>query len=499
LERDDKRDMLIVMDVSPSMRAKVGGRETILTARSSARDMVRALNGTRRAALATISGELRFQCHLSSAPKDLLDALAKVEVTDTPVTPAAIQAVNAFVSKSTKGPRVLLLTDGHGGWQGLDPGIEVVRLGGGAPNAGIVAADLVWAGAGGNDARFYYRITSTFTEETFGELELRHDDGGGLARLVPIVLRPGEETSATLDVGDASPGNWSAILKLDDALAADNHVALGLAARRPIQVRLAAGDEYFFNRAVDAFALTGGLLGRVDAGGDLTIATGAAPDDGRSLVFAPTGDSPFWSSPGEEVEVLAVESKIKSHPLIRNLDLESLRFEGARRIEPAAGSLILAASESGVPLVWKSQVDRRTAVVVNLDPARGDFFLSPWFPAMLHDAAFHLAERERPLLSVYPTGTRLVMNGAFTDPGETITRDEIRIERRGRHRFEHAGQSAPFGGALLDPYESRLDGSGPVANAGDIARGQPFAFWLIIIALTVLTAESLLYHRRKAG
>lgn len=498
-EKEDKRDLLIVIDVSPSMRAKQGGRETIVQAKNRARDIIRALNGTRRAALATASGELKFLCHLSSAPKDLLDALARVEVSDTPVTSAAIRALNAFAAKPGEGHRALLLTDGHGGWNGLAPGIEVVRLGDKAANAGIVAADLTWAESGGAGARFYYRIISTFTKEAYGELELRNEDGGGLARLVPVTLKPGEETSATLDVENAAPGRWSANLRIDDALATDNQVALGLAPRRPIGVRINAKDAYFFGRCVDAFALTGGLLARVESGGELVVAQGAAPQDGRVLVFAPEGESPFWKSIGDALEVQAVESKVRDHPLVRNLDLDALRFEGARRIVPADGSLILATAESGEPLIWKSQSGGRTAVVVNLDPARGDFFLSPWFPAMVHGAALHLADRADSMLAVYPTGARLAAAGNFTGPGNVAGRDTIAIERRGHYQLERAGAVIPFGGALMDEAETRLDGSGPADSAKPVAQGHPPAFWLLVTAIIVLVSESLLYHRRKAG
>ena len=498
-DKDDKRDLLIVIDVSPSMRAKVNGKEGIQLAKNRAREMIRALNGTRRAALATSSGELRFLCHLSSAPKDLLDALARVEVSDVPVTSSAIRALNVFSTKSGEGHRVLLLTDGHGGWNNLSPAIEVIRLGGNAPNTGIVAADLAWAESGGDNARFYYRIVSTFTKEAYGELELRNDDSGGLARLVPVVLRPGEEVSATLDVENASAGRWSAVLKIDDALATDNQVSMGLAPRRPVSIRLDTKDAYFFGRCVDAFAQTGGLLVRVESGGELAISQGGTPADGNVMIFAPEGESPFWKSVGDPLEVLAVESKVRDHPLIRNLDLDAIRFEGARKIEPADGSLVLASTESGAPLVWKSQSGGRSAVVVNLDPARGDFFLSPWFPVMIHGAAFHLADREKPMLAVYPTGTRVSATGSFTDPSQKRTLNDLQIERRGIYQIERAGVVGNFGGALLDPAETLLDGSGPPASAKPVAQGQPPAFWLVILAILVMTAESLLYHRRKAG
>jgi hypothetical protein len=67
----DKRDLLVVIDTSPSMKAKTGTKDGIEAAKDRARDIVRALNGTRRAALATASGELDFLSHASDSPKDL--------------------------------------------------------------------------------------------------------------------------------------------------------------------------------------------------------------------------------------------------------------------------------------------------------------------------------------------------------------------------------------------------------------------------------------------
>jgi hypothetical protein len=498
-EKEDKRDLLIVIDVSPSMKAKAGDKETFRLAKDRTKEIVQALNGTRRAALASVSGDLKFLCHLSAAPKDLLDSLARMEVSDVPVSESAIRAVNAFGEKSGKSHRVLLLTDGNGGWSGLDPKVEVIRLGGKAGNAGIVAADLAWSESGGDKARFFYRIASTFPEERQAELELRHEDGGGLMRLVPVTLKPNGDASATLDVEDAGPGRWSAVLKINDALAADNEIAMGLADRRAVSVRLDTKDRYFFERGVDAFERTGGLLKRVDQGGELAISQGAAPDDANVLVFAPSGASPFWKSIGDEVEVQAAENKAKDHPLVRALDLDAIRFEGARKIEPAEGSLVLAVSDGGQPLIWKSQAAGRTAVVVNLDPTRGEFFLSPWFPAMVHGAALHLADREAAMLAAYPTGTKVTAAGEFKSPAGGNSDGSAAVDRRGFYQVTHKGVAVPFGGALMDRAETLLDGNGPQASAQPVAAGYPLAMWLIALAAAVLVMESILYHRRKAG
>jgi hypothetical protein len=337
------------------------------------------------------------------------------------------------------------------------------------------------------------------TEETHGELELRHQDSGELARLVPVILQPGKEASDTLDVSNAAPGSWKVSLKLNDSLATDNEVAVGLAERRPIGIRIDATDDYFFARCVDAFAETGGSLARVQSGGEISITQWAPSDDERQIIFAPSGASPFWSDVEAGIEVLAVESTARNHPLVRNLEMDAIRFEGAKKMKPAPGSLVLVRSESGDPLIWKSQVGSRIAVVVNLDPALGDFFLSPWFPTMVHDCAMHLAGREQSLSSVYPTGSRVSASGVFTDPLGNSSSDNIYLGQRGILHLQQGGVNIPFGAAVLNAEETKLDGSGPKAHASAIARGHPVAFWLIVLAVGTLVAESILYHRRKAG
>ena len=495
----DKRDLLVVIDTSPSMKAKSGNKDGIEAAKDRARDIVRALNGTRRAALATASGELDFLSHASDSPKDLTDAIARLAASDTPVGPATVAALNSCARGAGSAGRVLLITDGNPGWDGLDPSVEVMRLTPAPPNAGFIAADLDRKPGTTRGAVFFYRIASSVTQESSAELELRHEEMG-LARLVPVTLKPGEETSDTLDIDDAAPGRWTAELKFPDALATDNSVALGLAESKPVTVKIAAPQAYFFQRCVEAFSLTGGLLALAENDADVTIAQGAPSADARQIVFAPAGESPFWSGGAGEIEVLAAESRIPDHPVTKHLALEAMRFEGARDVTPAAGALILAVSESGKPLIWKARADGRDALVVNLDPAKGDFFFSPAFPALVHGAALDLSGRGPALRSAHPTGSRLNAGGAVTGPdGNKLATGDFTVAKIGHYLAETPAGPRWFGGALFERSETVLDGSGPVDSGASVERGHPFAFWLLIVAIVLLAAEFFLYHRRKAG
>jgi hypothetical protein len=500
---EDRRDLLIVIDTTPSMRAGKPGADSLHAAKSRARDMIRALNGTRRAALATASAELDFLCHFSAAPKDLLDALARVEAGDVPASPAALQALAGLAPASSNAShRLVFLTDGNPGWQDLPGGVEVMRVGRSQPNAGITAADLAWTGSGQGRASFHYRIEGNFPAETHGELELNHLDGGGLARLIPIVLRPGQPSSATLDVEDARPGRWLASLRLEsDSLAADNEVPLGLAPPRILGVRLhTGGDGFFFDRCIDAFARTGGSLRRVASGpADLHLSRGTIPPGQEPvLCFAPTGDSPFWDSIGPAVEFSTATTTIPDHPLLRLLDLPALRLDGVRSATPGPDALILAQSESGVPLLWKKTVAGRHALIANFDPSQGDFFLSPWFPVLVHAAMTELGGTPPALAAAWPTGSRITDAPIESESAGPLPSPAI-LRQRGHYHWIHENRREPFGAAILDAAESILDGSGPAENAREISRGHPLAHSLLLLAIALLVAESILYHRRLAG
>jgi hypothetical protein len=381
----------------------------------------------------------------------------------------------------------------------LAKNVEVVRLTDEAlPNAGFTAADLEWSGIAGNQARFFYQIGSSFPAEKHLELELRNEDDRSFLRVIPLTLKPGEPASDTLTVDGASSGRWTARLLGGDAFADDDAAALGLAPRRPVRVAIPAADGYFFQRCVEAFEVASGALQLVTANPEILLAKGSPPPDSNaSLIFAPSGDSPFWKSIGEPVDVLLPEPKQAAHPILKNLDFEALRFEGARAVVPADGALVLAVSESGTPLIWQATVANQTAVVINLDPDEGDFFLSPWFPVIVHNAATALAGRGSPPQSVFGTGSVATIAGGATPPLGKVRSNETFLVNLSGHW--QAASGAWFGGALLSEPETVLDAKGPTATALPIERGHPPLVWLLVLALVLLAGESLLYHRRKVG
>lgn len=497
--KSDERDLVVIVDASPSMRARVNGKSLVAQARTTTRDWIKALNGTRRMAIGLAANDLHFISHLSESPRDLLDATDLIAATDLPVTPATVNAVNAAAAHGAARTRFILVTDGSRGWEGLAPNIEVVRLTDQAlPNAGFIAADLEWSDIAGSQARFFYQIGSSFPADKHVELELRNADDSSLLRIIPLTLKPDEPVTDTIEIEGASPGRWTARLLGGDAFPDDDQAALGLAPRRPVRVAIPPADAYFFQRCVVSFQVASGALQLVTANPEVVLAKGSAPPAApAALIFAPQGESPFWKSVGEPCEVLLPEARRPGHPVLKNLDFEALRFEGARAVVPSDGALILVTAESGMPLIWQASVANKSAVVVNLDPDEGEFFLSPWFPVIVHNAATHLAGRSSPPRAVVATGGLAMIPGGATPPaGSALANMTFLVDQRGHW---HAATGEWFGGAILSEPETVLDAKGPAASAKPIERGHPPLVWLLVLALGLLAGEMLLYHRRKVG
>jgi hypothetical protein len=501
VDDDDGRDLLVVVDISASMSAGPVDERGIDLARKEAEGIVTALNGTRRMALASFADKLEFVSHLSDSPRDLLQSVRTLEPRDVPVSETSRRTLNQYAG-GEENYRVILLTDGHGGLEGLDENIEVLRLGEPMQNAGLVEADFGWIPGKTRTAGFFYRIASSFTETKQAELELRNSETGGIARLLPVTLEPGLAEPRVLEVGEADPGKWIASLNIADDFTKDNEIEMILPEQKKIPVRVSAKQSYFFQRCIEAFDLSGGILTQSSENAELVLTQGAPDGKEPALIFGPDGDSPYWTNLGDPVEVLAARVVVEGHPVLKHLDLEGLPFIGARSLTAPDGAIILAKSESGLPLIYKSSQGGRTAIVVNLDPALGDFFLSPWFPVLVHDAVRHLKSREGDWKAVYPTGTivQIPDGGKLTKPGgEILESGTAQLDERGLFELTLPGQTTIFGASLLHPGESLLDDSGPENSAADVASGNPPSLWLLIIALIIIAVESTLYHRRKLG
>ncbi|MGY8640082.1 MAG: vWA domain-containing protein [Verrucomicrobiales bacterium] len=512
---DERKDLLILVDHSASMAAKDGSASRLERARDAAREIAIALNGNQRAAVASVAREIEFSSHLSVSPRELIEAVDLIEPSDFPFSIDALTSLGEDAHWS-EDHRILLLSDGNfENADELPENFELIKIGKPAENLGIVAADMQRLPDG--TLGFYFRIASSFKENVQADLTLKNvETGDRIWKLIPLDVIPGENESEIFNLEDDAPaGKWTATIEFEDAFEKDNVASLAVPPRRPVDVRVDAKDRYFYETSILSFERGSGLLRLVTEDPEIVIEQGVGtrtPD--LSVVFTPGGESPWWKSVGEIEDAIAPRILIEDHPVLRNLDLSGLVFVGARKIEPIDGALVLVESETGNPLIYRASRDGKTALVVNLDPIASDFYFSAWFPVLVHGAATHLAGREEDLAPVYRPGDTAPVPGfkeggtaTVTLPNPTEKDEPLEIstarfgplEKLGFYEFQTDGATWPVGSSLMTSAESLLNNEAIIETAKPVSRGHSPAYWLIVVALLVLVAESILYHRRKVG
>jgi hypothetical protein len=512
LTSEEDKDLLIVIDTSASMQAVAGRGKRIRLAKDQAKDMIRAMNGDRRAAIATLDDQLRFRTHLTNNPKVLLDSISKISASDLPLSPQAARGLLGFTSQGIKEHRVIFLTDGSANLPTLDDDIEIRTVGEAGENLGIIAADMQWIPGKAESANFYVRIENSFDKPVEAELELRHALTGAIGKLVAVKLAKRESYNSVFELSHAEAGPWVASLTLNngekDALELDDMVTLGLNERQPIHVAIHVENPWFFQNCVQAFSRSGGLLRLKNEGAMLTLSEKNIENDTPfSIVFKPQGESLWWSDYGDELSGVVPKVLYPDHPLTRHLDLNGIHFSGAHKLSAPKGSVVFIEAQDGTPLLYKISHKGKTAVVINMDPSLNDFFLSPWFPVIVHSASLHLVGRESKLAAVYSTGDIFTIPGAQSDaeikfPDGKIEShpcgSEIHLLKAGTYFCSSENNSWTFGAALLSSVDSQLH-TIKVDSESELATGWPTSLWLLVVAIVVLIVESILYHRRKVG
>ncbi len=509
---DERKDALLVIDHSASMSAREGNTTRLDLAKEQATDIVRAFNGSQRAAVASLGRDLIYHSHLSDNPRQLLEAIETIQPSDQGFRSEAI-ASSASADQFFGEYRVILFSDGCFDRGTLPEHVELLKVGGPRGNVGLVAADMQYVPGPDRPLGFYFQVASTFKEPVQVDLLVsRLDDNGqeDLQRLVPLEVKTGLNDAQVITIENAEPGRWTARLDRPDALASDNVAYLAVAPPRPVRVTVESDDRFFLENSVIAFSRHAGLLTLSDTRPQVVLAKSVTPDVPLSMIFQPQGDSPWWSDLGDEMGITVPRLLVDDHPALRYADAASIPFVGARRLTAPHGAQVLVATDDGVPLIYRAAQDGKTAIVVNMDPVASEFYYSAWFPVLVHSAVRYLAGREETLMASYRPGDVVTVPGV--QAGETTSivgpaggSDEVNaktlppLERLGFYQMNNKSGDWSLACSLLSQDETLLDNEQVEDTSQPISRGWTPAHWLTVLAIITLVVESLLYHRRKVG
>jgi len=509
------QDKIIIIDTSASMGTKDGITTRIDKAKTDAHNMIRNLSGNQRVLIATLDNKLTFLTHLTRNTKDLHDAVDSLEASDLPLSPNAVEEISNILESSNdkSSHRVVLLSDGCGTFELLenhkDKNIQSINYFNQANNIGIIGADIQRLPGENNPAQCMVQLASSNKEEKEIELEIIHTATGTIGKINTIKVSPGQNKPIFFRLNNVEDGQWEARILEEDSLDQDNLVHMQIQPLRAIPIATLAEDKFFYERCVEAFQYSGGgliLSSLEDA--VLTLSHGSAPQSNQdTLVFAPTGESNYWSEIGNDIEVEITEAKNADHPALRHLDLNYMRFPGAKKIKAPESATILVETHDGIPLIYVVNEANKSIVIVNLDPSEGEFVLSPWFPVLIYDVASYLDGTTKSLQSLYSTGSQISFdtteNIQVTSPDgaeNSITPgNSIPLDQAGTYTIEQPKNTHTITASLLSFYDTTQASQLAALETTEVKAPISLSFWFIILAVLIITAEYILYHRRKVG
>jgi hypothetical protein len=509
ITRDGTAAERLVLIVDNSLSMNADGR--LEEARRAAMGLARSLPAGGRASVFALGEELISATGFTASRRELTRGLDSVRGSDAPLNISALE--HFFGPGETNGTRrVILFTDGcFAGAGELPEGVELVKVGRPADNVGINAFDVQRVPGADRPLGVFFRVYSNADTEREVDAVLSFENTADIRRVIPLIVQPGLNEPEILELPNGEAGRWILTLEIDDALARDNTARAVARDADPVRVAIHAPETAVFWRlCVDAFGEGVSGLALTGENPDLTLCRGAvnAASADQLALFAPKGASPFWRSVGGEPTEATARVVLPDHPLARYADLDGVVFHGVRDIAPPEQSVVVAETDAGVPLVYKSTVEGSTAYVFNFDPALNHFFLHPLFPVLVWSAASELMELEDTPLSMISAGAVAKLPAGF-ESGEVVTPDGEPLpftdgcfgplDRFGFYEVTSGSNTMTVACGGAPVVESRARSEVETAEVAASAGGFPLSDWFLLAAALILALECALYHRRRIG
>jgi hypothetical protein len=449
----------LVIDTSASMQATDVAPSRLAVAQAQALALAARLGPRQPAALIAAGPRPRLVVDLTTDRGALRSAIRSLRATDAGA--ALDDAVALAVSLRAAGrPAVVYLFSGRAPQQ---PGVRWMKVGAGAPNAGITSASARLDARG--RAQLMLRV------EAFGEPASRvltvDVDGRAVARR-DLWVAPGAPQVVLVDLGEAT-GLATARLSGRDALPADDRAVVAVG-RAGLPRVLIVGDP---DPVLDA------LLGAVPTAGVMRSPEAPPSEWGRAPVVVLDRVQPQTLPPGAylllgtlgvnmpvhiegTVGQQVVRNVVGTHPVTRLVDLRGVRIAGALALRPEAGVVL---AEGDAPVVWAYEGRGIRAVVLPFDLARTDLPTHPAFPVLMANIIDWLAgpsETAPGLAPVVPAGpwTRAELREPDGAVRTLQARDGVfalpALDRVGPYRLRTGGWERQWVVSTVDPAESSL-------------------------------------------
>lgn len=496
--------VLVIDNSNRSGALSENGNSLLELSKSAARGIMRNADDNCMISLATVSDSLKIKVNATGNRSRLFAELEKIKPDQNDFSAYALKSLRDTVKCMGGNGKAVLISGPT-----ITPDKDIARydVGKAAPNAAISGCDIQYLPGTVNKAVFWYRTASSFAHKKQVSLLICKETEGNIVRVRPATLVPGHNKPEYFILDNAEPGRWIFKLEIEDALAKDNFAYAVLRRQKPLRIGFSGTGNSFYQLCVTAFAESKLKTYGVSEEPDIVIASGSV--DGKTsaqIIFKPYGLSSFWKNAGPLIEeAQPAKVLLPDHPGIRFCKLDDTLFKGVKKIDPPDNAVIVASTSDGVPLIYRTETTQGKAWVYNFDPEKSDFFLNLNFPLLVAGATADLSGRESLPPASFKTGSILSEKIAQTAGGETVvfpdgteksTTDVLpELSQAG---FYQAGEKT-FAASLLSSQAAIASEKLPQVKNFTISGGLPWGLIFICLSIALIAAESMLYHRRKAG
>lgn len=539
LRSSERESLIIVIDASASMQARVDGDGATRFERAleEAGRFIEDRSFEDEMMLIAAADEMTILSPFTRSTVRLREALTKAKVSSGSLDPDQLTSFVRDLTRDRERPVLWIVSDGAAG--AIPTALDAfessrwVRVGEDRDNVGIIRFSARKSDALSTDFVIARYKNYGETPQTFPvELHLN----GKRQRVFERTLAPGEERldrfSLSLDEG----GTLELRLGLEDGLAADNAAFAIIPPNRPRRVVIVtpqADDAGPFALALESMAeiiaeQSGSFtfeeyarLRPIDRMADLTICLGQVPEtlDGSTHLILIDTPVPSFLPADQigEIERPEVWDWDRDHPLNRYLEYRDLPIPKARKLSLRGGTSVVSGFDG--PLVSAFTLEDRRVVYLAFDVTEDLFPFRLAFPLLLRNAvAWFAAEDEVLLEPSYEVGEvisplRRIDGPVVATYFESEERQSATIPvTDGRFYFAATASPGPvafdigerqFATAvnLLDGSESDLsvpDVESDTNATTDSGHFLDRELWslLVAIALVLWAAEWGLYHRR---
>lgn len=531
-------DLVLLLDVSASMKAREGAVSRFEQARAAALEEVAALRPGDRAVL-VLAGARPEPAGPFSADRVETERLLRAAVpTEEPGDPAAALRLALSLCGPGGGSRIVFVTDGAfpepAGAAEAAALLRVRRVGASARNLGLTAFRIRANPSGGTGQRLFVSAASCSGEDA--DCLLRVTVDGAEAYAARLRIPAGGEARVSVPWTGPSAGRAVAQLEAGDDFPVDDRAYAVLARARTLRVLLASSGNPFLESLLAAFpncAVT--RAGEEAAGGaggdgafDLEVFDGVEPPPLGAGAYLLLGVAPA-DLPVRATGVVARPGGLswdRTNPLLASVDLDGLWIAEALRLEAGPGMETALSSAEG-PLLLSYDQGGLRAVLLGFDLRRSDLPLRPALPLFFANLLTWLspewlsltaAEARTGEAAVVPApggapGAAAVLRpdgrkDAVSVPGTALTYRETDLA--GFYGIEAAGGGGSFAVNLLSREESDIRPrwepavrpADPGAGDGDEAAGgrppgTPVWPWLALAAALIALGEWVVWLRER--